>query len=243
MGKIPRCCDSLMLVNIFRSNPSCASYTHIMALLTSETPSRDVGITDRTRSMSRAILAENGIADTDDAILDQEMVMFFKLTRSHRIKLGRPGDFAGCPVVIDDDDDDYLRGTATHDVDPVPHRSNPPSSVLTSSAASSPLSSLRSSPASSPPPPIVPSPRMSLRGASGNGPSHKGTYVGMDGPSKRRRRYASCGEPRKEYESSPPERSLTKSVEVGDTDDAAGEALDSHVHTSNPEPQGVGAQG
>merc|ERR1712225_150549 len=232
-----------MLVNIFRSNPSCASYTHIMALLTSETPSRDVGITDRTRSMFRAILAENGIADTDDAILDQEMVMFFKLTRSHRIKLGRPGDFAGCPVVIDDDDDDYLRGTATHDVDPVPHRSNPPSSVLTSSAASSPLSSLRSSPASSPPPPIVPSPRMSLRGASGNGPSHKGTYVGMDGPSKRRRRYASCGEPRKEYESSPPERSLTKSVEVGDTDDAAGEALDSHVHTSNPEPQGVGAEG
>ena len=84
---------------------------------------------------------------------------------------------------------------------------------------------------------------MSLRGASGNGPSHKGTYVGMDGPSKRRRRYASCGEPRKEYESSPPERSLTKSVEVGDTDDAAGEALDSHVHTSNPEPQGVGAEG
>jgi len=51
-----------------------------MALLTSETPSRDVGITDRTRSMSRAILAENGIADTDDAILDQEMVMFFKLS-------------------------------------------------------------------------------------------------------------------------------------------------------------------
>ena len=84
---------------------------------------------------------------------------------------------------------------------------------------------------------------MSLRGASGNGPSHKGTYVGMDGPSKRRRRYASCGEPRKEYESSPPERSLTKSVEVGDTDDAAGEALDSHVHTSNPEPQGVGVEG
>jgi hypothetical protein len=29
--------------------------------------------------MFRAILAENGIADTDDAILQQEMVMFFKL--------------------------------------------------------------------------------------------------------------------------------------------------------------------
>lgn len=51
-----------------------------MALLTSETPSRDARITDRTRSMFRAILAENCIADTDDAILDQEMVMFFKLS-------------------------------------------------------------------------------------------------------------------------------------------------------------------
>jgi hypothetical protein len=29
--------------------------------------------------MFRAILAENGIADTDDTILQQEMVMFFKL--------------------------------------------------------------------------------------------------------------------------------------------------------------------
>jgi hypothetical protein len=40
-------------------------------------------ITDRTRSMFRAILAENGIADTDDAILEQEMVMFFKLSEWH----------------------------------------------------------------------------------------------------------------------------------------------------------------
>jgi hypothetical protein len=30
--------------------------------------------------MFRAILAENGIANTDDAILEQEMVMFFKLS-------------------------------------------------------------------------------------------------------------------------------------------------------------------
>jgi hypothetical protein len=37
-------------------------------------------ITDRTRSMFRAILAENGIADTDNAILEQEVVMFFKLS-------------------------------------------------------------------------------------------------------------------------------------------------------------------
>ena len=45
------------------------------------TASRAARITDRTRSMFRAILAENGIADTDDATLVQEMVMFFKLTR------------------------------------------------------------------------------------------------------------------------------------------------------------------
>lgn len=37
-------------------------------------------ITDRTQSMFHAILAENSIADTDDAILKQEMVMFFKLS-------------------------------------------------------------------------------------------------------------------------------------------------------------------
>ncbi|KAL5312953.1 hypothetical protein ACEPPN_019379 [Leptodophora sp. 'Broadleaf-Isolate-01'] len=213
-----------------------------MALLTSETPSRDGRITDRTRSMFRAILAENCIADTDDAILDEEMVMFFKLTRSHRIKLGRPGDFAGCPVVIDDDDDDNLRGTATHAVDPVPHRSSPPS-ISPSSSASSPLSSLRSSPASSPPPPIVPSPHMLLRGTSGNGPSREGIYVGMDGPNKKKRRYTSCEEPHKATDSSQPERSLAKSVEVGDTDVAAGEALDGQVHNSNPEPLGIGTEG
>ena len=40
-------------------------------------------ITDRTRSMFRAILAENGVADTDDAILEQEVVMFFKLSEWH----------------------------------------------------------------------------------------------------------------------------------------------------------------
>ena len=37
-------------------------------------------ITDRTLSMFRAILVENGIADTDDDTLEQEMVMFFKLS-------------------------------------------------------------------------------------------------------------------------------------------------------------------
>jgi predicted HTH domain antitoxin len=44
------------------------------------TASRAARITDRTLSMFRAILAENGIADTDDDTLEQEMVMFFKLS-------------------------------------------------------------------------------------------------------------------------------------------------------------------
>lgn len=43
------------------------------------TASEPARITDRTRSMFRAILLENGVADTDDAILEQEMIMFFKL--------------------------------------------------------------------------------------------------------------------------------------------------------------------
>jgi hypothetical protein len=51
-----------------------------MASIVGGTASRAAQITDRTRSMFRAILAENGIADTDDAILEQEMVMFFKLS-------------------------------------------------------------------------------------------------------------------------------------------------------------------
>jgi hypothetical protein len=40
-------------------------------------------ITDRTRSMFRAILVENGVTDTDDATLEQEVVMFFKLSEWH----------------------------------------------------------------------------------------------------------------------------------------------------------------
>jgi hypothetical protein len=39
--------------------------------------------TEQTRSMFRAIFAENGIADTDDTILQQEMIMFFKLSKWH----------------------------------------------------------------------------------------------------------------------------------------------------------------
>jgi hypothetical protein len=51
-----------------------------MTSVTGGTASRAARITDRTRSMFRAILAENNIADTDDAILEQEMVMFFILS-------------------------------------------------------------------------------------------------------------------------------------------------------------------
>ena len=54
------------------------SHISIMVSITSERASRDVHITDRTWSMSRAILAGNCIADIDDTILEQEMVMFFK---------------------------------------------------------------------------------------------------------------------------------------------------------------------
>lgn len=51
-----------------------------MASIAGGTASHAARITDRTRSMFRAILAENSIADTDDAILEQEMAMFFKLS-------------------------------------------------------------------------------------------------------------------------------------------------------------------
>ncbi|PVH71195.1 hypothetical protein DL98DRAFT_616302 [Cadophora sp. DSE1049] len=169
-----------------------------------------------------------------ETIVQQEMVMFFKYTRSHRIKLGRLGDFADCPVVIDDDDD--IRDTATHTVFPVPHHSSPPS-ISPSSSPSSPLSSLLSSPASSPPPPIIPPRHISLRGTSGNGSSHDGMYVGMDGPKKRKRRRTACGAPHKVTESSQPERPMTKS------NDAAGEAFSGQVHNSNLELPHIGAEG
>jgi hypothetical protein len=77
----------------------------IMASIAGGTASQAARITDRTRSIFRAILTEtiltetiltetiltetiltetilteNGIADTGDAILEQEMIMFFKLS-------------------------------------------------------------------------------------------------------------------------------------------------------------------
>ncbi|KAH6703017.1 hypothetical protein BKA61DRAFT_680655 [Leptodontidium sp. MPI-SDFR-AT-0119] len=142
-------------------------------------------------------------------------------------------------AVIDGDDD--ICDTATHAVYPVPHHSSPPS-ISSSSSTSSPLSSLRSSPASSPPPFTISSPRISLRGTSGNGPSYDGMYVGMDGPNKRKRRRTSCGAPHKATESSQLERPLTKAIEAVGTNDAAGEAFDGQVQKSNPELLHTGAE-
>jgi hypothetical protein len=65
----------LILVTIHRHFPFLSFKK--MAPVAGSTAAR---ITDRTLSMFRAILAENGIADTDDDTLKQEMVMFFKLS-------------------------------------------------------------------------------------------------------------------------------------------------------------------
>ena len=51
-----------------------------MASVVSSVASRAARITNRTLSMFRAILVENGTADTDDDTFEQEMVMFFKLS-------------------------------------------------------------------------------------------------------------------------------------------------------------------
>jgi hypothetical protein len=55
-----------------------------MASIAGGTALQAARVTDRTRSMFRAILAEklaeNGIANTDNVVLEQEMVMFFKLS-------------------------------------------------------------------------------------------------------------------------------------------------------------------
>lgn len=51
-----------------------------MAFTEGNTPSQAARITDRTRNMFRTILAENGVADTDEAILEEEVAMLFKLS-------------------------------------------------------------------------------------------------------------------------------------------------------------------
>lgn len=55
-----------------------------MASIVGKTGSPATGITDHTRSMFRAIHAENGIAEADEAILEQEMVMYFKFSELQR---------------------------------------------------------------------------------------------------------------------------------------------------------------
>ncbi|OBT83713.1 hypothetical protein VE02_08283 [Pseudogymnoascus sp. 03VT05] len=121
------------------------------------------------------LLAENGIADAGEPIPEQEMVIFlknllsysggpvtFKLIaseRSHRIQLGRPGDFADCPVIIGADDD--MGNATTKTIVPSESQSPPPSS----------------------PRPPIPA-RRSLSGTSGI----VETYGGMEGQHKKKRK-------------------------------------------------------
>ncbi|KFZ16426.1 hypothetical protein V501_02231 [Pseudogymnoascus sp. VKM F-4519 (FW-2642)] len=138
-------------------------------LPTGKTGSLATGITDHTLSMFRAILAENGIADADEAILEQEMVMFFIFTRWHRIRLGRPGDFANCPMIIDaaDDMSDVITKTIVPSISHSPAPSPPPFS-----------------PPRSPRPPTPAPSRHSLRGTSGSVEN----LGGMDGRHKKKRK-------------------------------------------------------
>ena len=55
-----------------------------MASIVGNTVSLATGITDYMQSIFRAILTENGIADADEAVLEQEMVMFFKFSELQR---------------------------------------------------------------------------------------------------------------------------------------------------------------
>ncbi|KAH6718309.1 hypothetical protein BKA61DRAFT_732616 [Leptodontidium sp. MPI-SDFR-AT-0119] len=152
--------------------------------------------------------------------------------RSHQIKLGRLGDFADCPVFIDDDDD--IRDTATHAEYQAPDRSSPHSPISPSSSRPS-LSSLRSSFASSPPPPAIPSAHISLRGTSDNGSSHDRIYIGIDGPKKTKRRRTSCRAALKAIDSNMQEQLLTKPIEDVDTNRCAGAAFKGEVPDVNLE--------
>lgn len=116
----------------------------------------------------------------------------------HRIKLGRPGDFADCPVIIDDDNDgdDELINIVTKTVAPLQLQSPPsPSPISPHSPFLSSLSSPPSSPLSSPPPSVSTPSRMLLRNVSVR--SHTSGYAGMDRPNKRKCRctlYGPCYE-------------------------------------------------
>ncbi|KAL5347680.1 hypothetical protein ACLOAV_007089 [Pseudogymnoascus australis] len=162
------------------TNTTTSLFLVEMASIVGNPGSLATGITDHTRSMFRAILAENGIADADEATLEQEMVMFFKFTRSHRIRLGRPGDFANCPVIIDADDDmsDVITKTIVPSISQSPPPSPPPSSPSPPPASPPP-----------PPPPPTPPSRHSLRGTSGIVEN----FGGMDGRHKKKRKRGAQG--------------------------------------------------
>ncbi len=50
-----------------------------MASSTNDQAQQAAWISDDTRSMFRAVFEKNGVINTEDAILEQEIVMFFKL--------------------------------------------------------------------------------------------------------------------------------------------------------------------
>ncbi|TVY45314.1 hypothetical protein LSUB1_G000951 [Lachnellula subtilissima] len=166
-----------------------------MASAADNAASRAARFTEQTRNMFRAILAEKGIADTNDTILQQEIVMFFKLARSYRIKLGRPGDFADCPLSIDDDD-----GGSSEDISSIVIKSTIPSLLRSPtslpaascrSSLSSPLSSAPTSPPTSPSsPPSPPATRswISPRQTNPDGSKTVVSYAGMNRPDKRKRK-------------------------------------------------------
>lgn len=52
-----------------------------MASIVGSTASQAAQITNYMQSIFRVILVENSIANTNNAILEQEMVMFFKLSK------------------------------------------------------------------------------------------------------------------------------------------------------------------
>ena len=59
-----------------------------MASVVDNAVSRAAQCTEQTRSMFRAMLAENGIANTNNTILQQEKVMFFRLSEWYLWAIG-----------------------------------------------------------------------------------------------------------------------------------------------------------
>jgi hypothetical protein len=54
-----------------------------MASIAGDRASQAAQITNHMQSMFCAILTKNGITNTDNVVLEQEMVMFFKLSKRH----------------------------------------------------------------------------------------------------------------------------------------------------------------